>query len=256
MLVKVETPFGAFVAKDKDLITEQIKKYGAHTRNELAMIKSLVSDDDIIFDVGAHIGTYSIPLAKTLSDKGKVYSFEPNPKSYYLLKHNVYLNELTGRIQCNNSALGSEVKVQSVSFKQFVGNSGSNYLYEDIYQGEDVNFDTIDAFVKRNYIDRVDWIKIDVEGRELDVLNGAKNTIFKFKPKVYLEICPSQLERFGDSPESVFCFFKDLDYKFFNNKFHRNSSNDFFEIESFEKSDAALYDVLAISEHSYQLVSG
>ena len=49
MLIRIDTPFGSFVAKDEDLITEQLQKYGAHTRNELAMVKSFVSKDDVLF---------------------------------------------------------------------------------------------------------------------------------------------------------------------------------------------------------------
>ena len=60
----VKTIYGTFNSWKGDLITEQLKQYSAHTRNELAMIKSLIEHGDNILDIGAHIGTFSIPFSQ------------------------------------------------------------------------------------------------------------------------------------------------------------------------------------------------
>ena len=250
MLIRVETPFGSFVAKDKDLITEHLHKYGAHTRNELAMVKSFISKDDVIFDVGAHIGSYAIPLAKVLSGNGKVYAFEPNPSSYYLLKHNIYLNDLHGKVFCQKKAIGEKPGVLKVEFDQLAGNSGSNTIVNKKSDGFYIDFDSIDAFVKRNSIGKVDWLKVDVEGREFEVLKGAENTLSTFKPNVYLEICRDQLFKFNSNPENIFDKMSAFGYKMYINSGDRNSCNNSYKLNELTdlKLEKKLYDVLFISE--------
>jgi tRNA G37 N-methylase Trm5 len=96
--VTIETVHGSFVSRRNDHITRQLQQFSAHTRNELAMLLSLVRAGDIIIDIGAHIGTFAIPLARRVGDEGKVYAFEADSGNFTLLEKNVELNNLTARI--------------------------------------------------------------------------------------------------------------------------------------------------------------
>ena len=62
-----------------DLVTNQIKKFGAHTRPELAFLLSVVDEGDAVFDIGGHIGTFAIPLAQKVGPSGRVLVVEPSP---------------------------------------------------------------------------------------------------------------------------------------------------------------------------------
>ena len=91
---KIRTIYGSFYSRKDDFITRHLKKYSAHTRNELAMIKSLVRDGDNIIDIGAHIGYFTIYAAKN-AYQGIVYSIEPYIESFEILKKNLKLNDLS-----------------------------------------------------------------------------------------------------------------------------------------------------------------
>ena len=90
--LKINTEYGVFYSRYNDLITDHLVKYSAHTRNELAMVLDHLTVDDIVLDVGSHIGTYSIPIGHKVSKgEGRVYSFEANKSSFDLLDRNVEL---------------------------------------------------------------------------------------------------------------------------------------------------------------------
>ena len=72
-----------------DLVTNQIKKFGAHTRPELAFLLSVVDEGDAVFDIGGHIGTFAIPLAQKVGPSGRVLVVEPSPSNFTLLSRNI-----------------------------------------------------------------------------------------------------------------------------------------------------------------------
>ena len=84
-LIEIPTIFGPIVAFENDFITNQIIKFGAHTRPELAFLLSIVRPADLIFDLGAHIGTYAIPLAQKVGIAGKLLAVEGSPNNYSVL---------------------------------------------------------------------------------------------------------------------------------------------------------------------------
>ena len=87
-LEKIVTPIGTYYGFSGDLISKQLHKYGAHQRNELAMLLSIVREGDVVLDIGANIGTFSIPLSKKVGVNGDVYGFEGDPDIFSVLKKN------------------------------------------------------------------------------------------------------------------------------------------------------------------------
>ncbi len=75
-IARIDTLYGVFHASEGDLIADQLKRYSAHTRNELSMIRDVIRDGDNIVDIGAHIGTFSIPFARFNTGQRKVDAFE------------------------------------------------------------------------------------------------------------------------------------------------------------------------------------
>src|SRR5580704_756724 len=88
-LTEIDTIFGPILAFENDFITNQILKFGAHTRPEIAFLLSVVEAGDAVFDLGAHIGTYAIALAGKIGRSGKLLAVEASAESFALLERNL-----------------------------------------------------------------------------------------------------------------------------------------------------------------------
>ena len=135
---------------------------------------------DIVVDVGAAFGLYTIPSSKQVGQNGKVFAIEAHPDNYEVLKRNVKLNNLSNVTCLNYAVYSTKTKVKIYT----------NYtiMSERVISGEEekakeVSADTLDNILKLNKIpaEQVNWIKIDVEGAELEVLKGAHNILSNSK---------------------------------------------------------------------------
>src|SRR5918998_545227 len=118
-------------------------------------------EGDIVVDIGAHIGLYTIISSKRVGTKGKVVAIEAHPGNFEMLNSNIKLNQLTNVIPLNYAVHSKETKEKLV----------------------EVNANTLDYLLQLNQIrqEEVNWIKIDVEGAEFEVLKGATNVLSKSK---------------------------------------------------------------------------
>ncbi|HPQ11449.1 MAG TPA: FkbM family methyltransferase, partial [Bacillota bacterium] len=135
---------------------------------------------DIVLDVGAYVGEASLWFSSIVGSEGTVYAFEPEPMAFRMLRNNLKVNNIQNVIPVN-MAVGDTDKLMKLS-----GNSGASVLTESM-NGAVVKVITIDSFVAQQHFTKVSFMKMDVEGYELNVLIGASETIQKFKPK--LAIC-------------------------------------------------------------------
>jgi len=263
-LVDIETPFGRFRAPEGDLITNQLRDFGAHTRNELAFLRSVVTAGDYVIDVGGHIGTFAIPLAATVGPAGRVFAVEPHPASHALLVHNVAVNGLGERLATLRAAVGAAPRAAGCAeasparFLETEGNTGATYLVPG-QAGEAAQFVTLDEVGTRLVAwggnPKLDVLKIDVEGAELSVLRSGAGVIGRFLPVVYLEVVAAQLARFGTEVAMIEDFLKGRGYRFFRNVGPRNSAGDDFQVRQLARlSDGgAFFDCLAIHAESRRL---
>jgi len=142
-----------------------------------------VGPGDIVFDCGANIGIFSIYAAK----KAKmVYAFEPGKDEVVALSENKRLNN------CNNiKIIPKAVLDKTEKAKLVLLGVGSHYLVSSGNKDKkavDVQTISIDEFVKEENLERVDFIKMDIEGSEEKALLGAKETLRKFRPKLAISI--------------------------------------------------------------------
>ena len=141
----------------------------------------------MVIDAGANTGLYSM-LAATVAHKGKVYAFEPDAKNYSLLQKNTAGYE---NIHTYNLGLG-DTETHKTFFASDYSGEYSHFIDNGMPLDElakegkqiDVSVTTIDDFVKKNNIQKVDFIKMDTEGYEAKILEGARDTISKFKPQI------------------------------------------------------------------------
>lgn len=163
---------------------------------------SMVRPGQVIFDIGGNIGDTTLHFAKIQNNKGKIYCFEPVPVLFDRLKKNIGLNSFTN-ISIQNMALSDKREDLFFNLPKAQNSSGIFLSNNPSEEGKKVHSLKLDDFCSENKIDKLDLIKIDVEGFELRVLNGANETLQKFKPKMFIEINDAHLQRAGGSAKEV-----------------------------------------------------
>ncbi|MDQ3971155.1 MAG: FkbM family methyltransferase, partial [Thermoproteota archaeon] len=144
-------------------------------------------EGDIVIDIGAHIGLYTIISSKRVGAQGKVVAIEADPENFEMLNSNIKLNQLTNVIPLNYAVFSKETKI-----KLYLPEVESGFTkYKTIMPNwintqekfVEVNANTLDYLLQLNQIrqEEVNWIKIDVEGAEFEVLKGATNVLSKSK---------------------------------------------------------------------------
>lgn len=189
--------------------------YGFFDKEEIDLIKNIVNSTDVVLDVGSNIGYHSLMISKIIGNKGKIYAFEPYDKNFAILHKNILLNN-TNNIKLNNIALGDKNMKGSLKvFKDYAYNSLLNLKRLPQVGTEKVRMEQLDTFVYKRKINRIDLIKIDVEGFELNVLKGAKRTLREYKPKIVCEIFQENLNPLGIKVRDVIDYILAFGYKGF-----------------------------------------
>lgn len=140
---------------------------------------------DIVVDVGAHMGRYTIPSARRVGEYGRVVAIEAHPGNFRLLDHNIKLNRLD-----NVTALNFAVFSKKELLKLYLPDESRGYTmhhsvmagylatkYSNAGEYVQVQAETLDSLLAAAGVSRVNWVKIDVEGAELEVLKGAEKTL-------------------------------------------------------------------------------
>jgi len=201
-IVRISTPRGAFFVD-----TESDKKMAGALRSDaypneglLAVARAFVNEKSVVVDIGAHIGTFAIPIA---ADAEEVIAFEPSPRAFALLSRNAEENGISFRLI--NKALGS-ARGGGTLLTRNASNAGANTLSP----GGTIPVATLD-----DEVTHADFIKMDVEGMELDVLRGGTGLIERARPVVLFEVKLSQLRAHGASPRALERFFSERNYRLY-----------------------------------------
>jgi FkbM family methyltransferase len=156
--------------------------YGEYSEGEIGLFRQLLRTGDVAIDVGANIGALTIGMARLVQPQGMVHAFEPQRVIFDILSNNIRLNGLTN-VAAYRRAVGSEggtVRVPPLDYRQ-TNNFGGVTLGGS--QGEDVEVVTIDSLG----LSRLRLLKVDVEGMETEVVSGARATIGRLQPALYIE---------------------------------------------------------------------
>ncbi|HEX2124411.1 MAG TPA: FkbM family methyltransferase [Nitrososphaeraceae archaeon] len=144
-------------------------------------------EGDIVIDIGAHIGLYTIISSKRVGAQGKVVAIEADPENFEMLNSNIKLNQLTNVIPLNYAVYSKETKIKLYLPSGESGFTKYNTIMPNWINTQEkfveVNANTLDYLLQLNKIrqEEVNWIKIDVEGAEFEVLKGATNVLSKSK---------------------------------------------------------------------------
>lgn len=167
----------------------------------------------ILIDIGANVGLHTINLAKAIQTL-KVFSFEPSPKTYQLLAENIKSNNLTQRVTLFNLALS-----ETAGFADFYETSDDafNSLKDtgrrEVKEITKVKVSRLDDMSEIMSLPTISLIKIDVEGFENEVLNGATGVLKKYMPDLFVEIYKG--ENSNLNPEQTINNLITLGYKAF-----------------------------------------
>ena len=185
------------------------------------LIKNNISKGNLVIDVGANIGYFSLIMAKCV-ENGKVFSFEPELKNFELLEKNLDENEYSN-VVLENKAVGNKNGITEMYLADKNDNIYSSSMHK-IFSSKivsqlsntiSVNIIKLDEyFVNLGLINKIDLVKIDVEGAEFDVLRGMEKIIDGNKNiKIIMEFCLENLEDFGSNPKDIMHFLKDKGFK-------------------------------------------
>ncbi len=148
---------------------------------------------DIVVDIGANIGRYTLIASKRVGSNGKVVAIEAHPGNFEMLNRNIKLNRLTNVIPLNYAAYSKETKIKLYFPSKESRHTIYNTVMSDRAQNEEkfveVNANTLDYILQQQKgikQEQVNWIKIDVEGAEFEVLKGAHNLLLNSKNIVLL----------------------------------------------------------------------
>lgn len=222
-----DTPHGRFAAIPGDLIATQFDEFGGHTRNELAMVLSLISPGDAIVDIGAHIGSFAVPLARRSGPSGRVLAVEPDPLNAELLYRNIVLNGFADTIDVVETVVGLDgARLTAAPASDNTG--ARHFVTSDQGDRQARSVDRLcDAFLESR---RPQLLKIDVEGMEAAVLRSAVGTVTRARPIIYCEVVEAQLQRQGSGSADLDRFLQGEHYVLYRNRGVRNSRHDEFEI--------------------------
>lgn len=148
-----------------------------------------IEEGDLVIDCGAKIGEYTLIASKKIKDSGKIFAFEPFKESALKLKNNLELNNFKN-CQIIEMAI-SNFKGKAIFYENSLSGEGclDSNLIRKCTSKTEINLETIDNFIKTNKIEKVNMMKIDVEGYELEVFEGAKNSLKENKiEKIICEV--------------------------------------------------------------------
>jgi FkbM family methyltransferase len=167
-----------------------------------------------VIDIGAHLGLMSVIISKLVGDHGKVYSFEPTERTFETLKEIVRINKASHIIHPFNQAVSSFDGEVDFFVDQHEGSNANSLVSrsDKSRTTQKTSVTRLDTFTAGLKLNRLDLIKIDAEGSEMDVLKGAMQTISAFRPKIILAIHPSLVRNNNQEPGDIFDLITGLDY--------------------------------------------
>jgi FkbM family methyltransferase len=205
-----------FRASTLDRLTSLwLHKVGVLGREEIAVLRQLVTDRMTVVDVGANQGLYTLFLAK-LARGGKIIAFEPHPILYEQLVANVHENKIEN-IECHQAAVSDSSGALTLQLGSL--HLGDNYIVTADAPSPvttQVNAVTLDELFEKTTID---FLKIDIQGWEAAALAGGRNVLKNNRDIIlFLEFWPFGLRRAGAKPDQLLSYLNELGFYLYNLK--------------------------------------
>ena len=208
---------GAWWLSANDYVGDAIYE-GSFERRERAFVERFLQPGMVMVDVGAHHGLYSVIAATRVGPSGVVVSFEPSERERKRLAFHRRINRLS-QIKIEPLAIGKEPG-EATLYIPSLKNSGFNSLRpsEEMRSAAVpvvVEVTTIDDYLARSPIGRVDLVKLDIEGGELNALKGATETLAAYKPVILCEVEDERTLPWGYRAEEIIDLLQGKGYRWF-----------------------------------------
>ena len=213
---KMIGPYGPF-RLDKRFAFSNFSKWGSrHNRGFVSCIDR-ATGIHTVFDIGAHIGLVTLPLAAKISPEGTVFAFEPGNSNRKFLEQHLRINQIKN-VTVVADLIGEKLD-DSANFYQSASDSGMNTITDTGrrkgYKQTVVRQTTLDEFCTLHEL-RPQLIKIDVEGAELRVLKGGVKVLRQSMPTIFLSVHPRHIAESGGSTEELERFIEKIGYRVFD----------------------------------------
>jgi FkbM family methyltransferase len=196
-------------------LDQEILKWGYFEKETTEIYLKFLRPDMVVFDVGANFGYYTALTAAKLNDQGHVHAFEPTLNYRQRLMGNLIANRLESRVTVHPVALSNQIGEADIR----IGNSSATmHPVGDYGTVETIALRTLDDFVREKNIDRIDMIKVDIDGHEPLFVAGSFKTLARFRPCLLIEISEQHLVQHGSSAMQQRSQLEEIGYVLFSEK--------------------------------------
>ncbi|MES2817919.1 MAG: FkbM family methyltransferase [Pseudomonadota bacterium] len=180
----IQSRYGDFyILTDDDLISDSLRRYGEWAQREIDLLRAFIGPGDAVVDAGAYLGTHTRAFSERVGPGGVVYGFEPNAGSFSVLQRNAQAAPVSN-IHLFNLGIGARSETRALHLDDSLHNRASATMMASAGSGATVRVRALDDIG----LARVNLMKVDVEGMELQLLRGAQQTIARYQPIIFLEI--------------------------------------------------------------------
>ena len=211
-----KTPIGNYYLPDdaiKDGIADTMARGRVFDTEIVDIAKRYIRSGSAVLDIGGNFGQMAILFSKLVGDNGKVYVFEAQDKVFNILNKNIQANVCKNIVSKAGAVYNTDG--DTLIFPEPDVNTlnpyGSNSINPKLSKGREVKTFTIDSL---NIQEPISFVKVDIQGSDLFALQGARNTILKYKMPIIFEFEQQFQEQFGTTFQDYVDFVDSINYKF------------------------------------------
>ena len=207
--------FGNKLFLSKKGLALSISHYGTYEELESKIMEEKIEMGNIVVDVGANIGLHTLNMARIVGNTGQVFAFEPDPSNFEILKKNVKINNYKNII-LEQKAVGDKHGRTTLYQSEHPGKHRIFPQTEQAKSQVQVELTNLDNYFDSDMTDKINFIKIDVEGLEFSVLKGMKNILKNSKKiKILFEFMPENTIEVGFTPIELLNYLTSNDFKLY-----------------------------------------
>lgn len=213
----------SFLFSKQPRVYQNILRLRANPNFEKILFLNVVLKGDVVFDIGANRGYYTLLFSHLAGRTGEVHAFEPVSRTFHRLVKSIASVKRFDNVYLNNVAVGDVSGLINLYLPgdddgqaSMKAHSSGSWSEAGAIETFECKIIRLDDYVESARLNRLDFVKCDVEGAELFALKGLARTLSKFSPVLYLEICPDWTRNFNYSPPEITEFLMSFGYSTFH----------------------------------------